>query len=133
MKPVPAVQKVFLAGSILAFAALFGSLLKDTWDASAPFEPEPIHRYVLPILGGAFGLVLALALGVDPARGAAGWRAFFTIDRLLLVGALVYAAAAVVGGYVWYEKAEITPELVTTLVLIVVGYAATLVAALGRK
>lgn len=134
MKPNPTLQAFFVFLAITVFAALFGSLLWETWDAAAPFDPKAIHLYVLPFLGGAFGLVLALALGVDPAKlGRVGWGAVFTVQRLLLFGAVVYALAAVAGGFVWWKKDAVTPELVTTIVVTVAGYAAALIAALGRK
>jgi hypothetical protein len=94
---------------------------------------------VLPILSGALGLVLALALGVDPKtklRGASLSQRlkalFLTTDKLLLLGAWVYALSAVAGIAVWVHKDTVTPALVTTVVLTVVGYAGATVTALAR-
>jgi uncharacterized membrane protein YfcA len=55
------------------------------------------------------------------------------VQALLLLGAMIYLASAVFGGYVWWQKGgTITPEVVKTVVLAVVGYLVATVAALAR-
>jgi hypothetical protein len=139
MKPSPVLQWIALALLIVAYGGLFGWLLKDTWDHSAAFDVRSVQTHVTPILSGALGLVLALALGVDPKTRIRGenlrerLRALFAVRGLLLAGAVVYLVSAIVGGIVWGIKEDVTPALVTTIVLTVAGYLAATVTAMARR
>jgi hypothetical protein len=138
VKANPKVQQVAILLVIAAFVGLFGSLLWETWEASSEIEVDGIQAAATPLLAGALGLLLALALGVEPKmRDARSWkerlRALVTINALLTLGAVVYMLAAVAGGIVWWKKGDITPDMVSTLVLAAIGYAVAAIAVLSRS
>jgi hypothetical protein len=130
---------IAIVGVIVAYIALFTSLLIDTWHHTAKFEPHGIQTFVTPLLSGALGLVLALSLGVDPDKKIRGatlrdrLKALLASDKILLFGGAVYFASAFAGGYVWYHKDEVTPALVSTVVMTVAGYAVAAMAAIARR
>jgi hypothetical protein len=73
--------------------------------------------------------MLAHGLGVDPKTKLQGRglraliRAFFSTDILLIVGAVVYLLSGIVGIVVWIHAGdEVTPALLTTISLTVIGY-----------
>ena len=139
VKPSPTIAWFAIVGVIVAYMALFTSLLVDTWDHTAKFEPRGVQTFVTPLLSGALGLVLALALGVDPNKGIRGktlreWlKGLFATDKILLFGAAIYLASAFAGGFVWWKKDEVTPALVSTIVMTVAGYAAAAMTAIARR
>jgi hypothetical protein len=140
MKPNPVLRGLVVVVVVVGYAWLFGALLLDTLDADKAFEPGEFTSQAVPILSGALGLVLAVALGVEiKAAGLADatrvgrLKALLRIDNLLLAGAIVYLFSAAAGGYVWNEQGgDITPELVKVVVLTVIGYGAATVAAAAR-
>jgi H+/Cl- antiporter ClcA len=130
MVPNPALVKLAIVVVTGAFCALFGWLLVDTVNTEASFQPTDMQVVLTPIFSGALGLVLALALGVEPgARDKTrSWiEDVFTTKRLLLAAAVIYLLAAVVGGVVWGLNEDFTPDLVKALVLTVAGYLAAAV------
>jgi cytochrome bd-type quinol oxidase subunit 2 len=129
VKPHPGMIKLAIVIATGVFVALFAWLLVDTWRANAALEPNPMQLFLTPIFSGALGLVLALSLGVEPAARGEAW---FTEKRLLLIAAVIYLVAAVVGGVVWAFRQDETPELVSALVLTVAGYLAASVTAAAR-
>lgn len=138
MKPNDTLQRIALVVVMAGFVWIFGSLLRDTWHATATVNPGPADTAILPILSGGLSLVLALALGVDPKLIRTGtWgqklKAAFSADNLLTVCAFVYLVAGLAGVVVWREKGDITPDLVTAVSLTVVGYASATLAALTRR
>ena len=80
--------------------------------------------------------MLALSLGVEAAIAGMTFRdrlkKVFEIPGLLRVGAVVYLLSAVVGGIVWGIQEDVTPDLVTSVVLTVAGYGAAAMTALAR-
>jgi hypothetical protein len=138
MTPNPVLQSFAVLLVVASYAGLFGALLIDTLNAEQAFEPDDFTSTVTPLLAGALGLVLAAALGVE-VKAAAGvegiekLKVLLQVQALLLLGAMIYLASAVFGGYVWWQKGgTITPEVVKTVVLAVVGYLVATVAALAR-
>ena len=138
MKPNRFIQWIALAIVILGYAGLFTWLLADTLDHSSSFDVRPVLTYVTPIFSGALGLILALSLGVEPktesiGTGIVAWiKSLFGVPKLLLLGAIVYLASGVAGAIVWGIKGDVTPELVTTVILTVAGYLGATAAALAR-
>ena len=63
MTPNPVLRYFAVLVVVVGYAVLFGTLLADTLDAEAAFEPDDFTRTVTPLLAGALGLVLAAALG----------------------------------------------------------------------
>jgi hypothetical protein len=124
---------------MIGYAALFGALLEDTLDADKAFEPDDFTSTITPLLSGALGLVLAVSLGVEvKAAGArAGLvdrlKALFKTETLLVVGAVIYLVSGIAGGYVWRKQGDVTPDLVTAVVLTVAGYLVATVTALARQ
>lgn len=132
-------QRFALALVTLVYLGLFGWLLVDTLNADAAFEPSDIQRTVIPVLTGSLGLVLALALGVEAktrllaaASPKERFAALWTVKGLLRLGAGAYLLSALLGGLVWGIKEDVTPDLVTTVVLIVAGYLAAAMSTLAR-
>lgn len=115
---------------MVAYAILFGWLAADTWHHSAKFDPQPAFTAAVPLLAGALGVMLARGLGVDPTRRIQGknfgekLRSFFTTDILLLSGAAVFLLSGIAGLIVWIHKGDVTPALLSTITLTVLGYMA---------
>lgn len=126
-----------IAGVIAIYVVLWSWLLYDTWNATAPLDPSGVQTTVTPLVGGGLGLLFAVALGVEPrTRGVTGFwarlKAVFGTKGLLTVGAIVYAGSAVAGVVVWAHAGANTPDLVTALVLVAVGYAVTAMTSLAQ-
>lgn len=56
----------------------------------------------------------------------------FSTKGLLTVGAIVYAVSAVAGVVVWAHAGDNTPDVVTALTLVAVGYAVTAMTTLAQ-
>jgi hypothetical protein len=137
MQPNKKLQGMALLAVMALFLWIFGALLVDTWRATQPVKPGSADTAIIPILSGGLGLVLALALGVDPSLSRTGpWharlKAAFSLANMLTASAVVYLVAGLAGVVVWQEKGDVTPDLVTAVSLTVVGYAAATLAALAR-
>lgn len=126
-----------VALAVIAFVVLYGSLLKDTMDASTKVEPTDVQTALIPLLSGGLGLLLALALGVEPKPRARTFRArireILNARGLLLTAAAVYMAAGVIGAVVWNSNRDVAPDLLTAIVLTVFGYIAAALTAAGRS
>jgi hypothetical protein len=139
MKPNKTLQRLALLIVIFGFAGLFAWLLIDTLRADAPFDPSDLQTALTPVLSGALGLVLALSLGVDTGGAdtkdtTSRWRRLWdNIDAFLVLGAIVYLISGVAGAIVWGIKDEVTPALVTAIVLTIGGYLAATMTALARS
>jgi peptidoglycan/LPS O-acetylase OafA/YrhL len=138
MQPNPFILRLGILAVIAGFAALFAWLLWDVWYSSTtPYDPNDLQVYLIPPVAGALGIGLALQLGVSPKiEGEPGWkdRLWSLIDpkRLIGLGSIVLFVAVVVGIFVWASREDETPELVTTLILTVVGYLVAAYAAAAR-
>ena len=137
MTPNPALQKLAVVLVIIGFGGLFGWLLGDTVAHEQEFEPRTVQTVLTPVLSGALGLVLALALGVDPVSVReesflGRLKRIVDVRSLLLLGGLVYLCAGLAGAVIWGLKGDVTPDLVTALTLTVFGYLAATVTALAR-
>ena len=137
MKPSPALQRFALALLIAGYAFLFSWLLVDTWHHSATFDVPAPFTATVPLLAGALGVILAHGLGVNPLTKIQGntfgekLGSFFSTDRLLAIGAIVYLVLGIVAIAVWIKKDTVTPALVSTIGLTVVGYLAASAIALS--
>ena len=138
VKPSPFMIWFAVLIVVLGYIGIFGWLLVDTLRHSASFDVRPAQSYVLPPFAGALGLVLALSLGVDPTKKIYGrslkerLKRLLSVDHILLFGGIAYLVSAVAGFIVWAVKGNITPELVTTVVLTVVGYLAAAATQIAR-
>jgi hypothetical protein len=139
VKPSPTIIWIAILGVIVAYVLLFASLLIDTWHHADKFEPRGVQTFVTPLLSGALGLVLALSLGVDPDKKIRGdslrarLKSLLASDKILLLGGFIYLVSAFAGGYVWYHKDNVTPAIVSTVVMTVAGYAAAAMAGIARR
>ena len=139
MKPSAALRAFALFLVVAGYALLFGALLMDTMNADETYEPGDFTTAIIPLLSGALGLVLAVSLGVEVKNAgvAATWwdrvKALLNVRGLLLLGAVVYLLSGAAGGYVWYKQDDLTPDLVTAVVLTVAGYLVATVTALARE
>jgi hypothetical protein len=134
----PAWIRVALVLVILAWVALFGSLLVETALADELVDPGGAETAFIPLLSGALGLALAVKLGVDPkVRDQDKWWkrlwAVFTPERLVGIGAGIYAISGLLGLIVWWVNEDATPDLVSTVALTVFGYAASAVTVVLAK
>lgn len=141
MKPVQGIQWLAVLMAILGFGGLYFSLLIDVWDADALVKPRDIQITITPILSGALGLLLALALGVEPqalsSQGFSGnLKALISklleVELLLKVGACVYLLAGLAGGVVWWHNGDAMPDTAKAIALTVFGYVAATVTARAR-
>jgi hypothetical protein len=138
MTPNPFLLRVAIVAVIVGFVVFFGWTLVDTWNASGLYEPNSLQLFITPTLAGALAVGTALQLGVEvKAAEAKSWSerllAFFSIKRLITLGAVVYLIAAGVGVFVWAKRMDETPELVSALVLTAIGYLAAAYAAAARS
>ena len=108
MKPVKGIQWLAVLVAILGFGGLYFSLLIDVWDADAVVQPRDIQVTITPILSGALGLLLALALGV------------------------VYLLAGLAGAVVRWHNGDAMPDTAKAIALTVFGYVAATVTARAR-
>jgi hypothetical protein len=138
VQPDPKLQRFAILLVVVGFAGLFTWLLIDTLRADASFEPRGVQTVLIPLFAGALGLVLALALGVDPkSRQSQSVRdvlryLFWSDDGLLRLGAFVYLGAAVLGAIVWGIQQDETPGLVTAIVFTTAGYLAAVITSRAR-
>lgn len=138
MTPNPFLLRVAIVAVIVGFVVFFTWTLIDTWNASGLYQPNNLQLFITPTLAGALAVGTALQLGVEPRRAApTNWTerllAFFSIKRLITLGAVIYLIAAGVGIFVWARRMDETPELVSALVLTAVGYLAAAYAAAARS